>query len=423
MNIQKYIESYYKGSRELSLDSMKFFMEKYNRFEKNMKFIHVAGTNGKGSVTEIISNILKTQGYKVGKFLSPHLISINERISINGNYITDDEIKAFINELTPCVEEFNKKGIKKVSFFELITMIALLYFYRNNVDFVILETGVGGLNDATNIITCPLVSIITSVGFDHMQLLGNSIEEITSVKAGIIKENSNTVISDQSKEINEIFINKCKEKNNDLCIVKSEDIKNYTFDSNYQYFDYKDNKGLITNLKGRVQVNNICICIETLNILRRLGFMISIENVKKSIKNVIHKGRMEILSKKPLIIFDGAHNEPAFKNMQGMVDNYYKGKEIVYIVSILKRKDYESMLKCLCKDKNAILIVTSGNDEIRYTSKEELYDIAIKYKDKSKVLKLELKDAINKTYEMKDKIFFVIGSLYVYGTVLNLLKK
>ena len=419
MDIQKYIESFYKGNRNLSLDSMKYFMEKYNNFEKEMKFIHIAGTNGKGSCTEILSSVLQKQGYKVGKFLSPHLIKVNERISINGKNISDEDLYLLIQELKLFVEEYNSKNKKQISFFELITMIAMLYFYRNKVDFVVLETGVGGLNDATNIITKPIVSIITSIDFDHMQLLGDTLEKISKQKAGIIKNNSNTIIFNQSNEINEIFINECKNKNNNLYIVKNEDIKNYSYDENFQYFDYKNLDNLKVNLKGKIQINNVCICIEAINIINKLGYSVSINNLKKGISRVIHKGRMEILNNNPIIIFDGAHNEPAIKNFQKMVDAYYNDKEKIYIVSILKRKDYESMIKSLCIDKKAILIVTSGNDSIRYASKEELYNIAIKYKDEDKILKLELEDAINEVLKRKKEICFVIGSLYVYGDILN----
>ena len=212
-NVEEYLNNFFKGTKNPSLNAIKYFMNKYNYFEKEMNFIHIAGTNGKGSCTEMISNILIKQGYKVGKFLSPHLIKYNERISINGKDISDRELIKLIEELEPLINEYNRVNKIDVTLFELETIISLLYFHRNKVDFVVLETGLGGLYDCTNIITKPLVSIISSISYDHVNILGNSLEEIAIQKAGIIKKDSNTVVFDNIQEVNNIFINTCKEKN------------------------------------------------------------------------------------------------------------------------------------------------------------------------------------------------------------------
>ena len=164
--------------------------------------------------------------------MSPHLIKYNERISINGNLITDNEFSILVEELKPKIEKFNNIHNVNITLFELETILALLYFYRNNVDFVVLETGLGGLYDCTNIISKPLVSIITSIGYDHMHILGNTLPEIAKQKAGIIKENSGTIFFEQSKEINNVFIKTCKEKNNKLYLLKKSQISNYSYDNN-----------------------------------------------------------------------------------------------------------------------------------------------------------------------------------------------
>lgn len=400
---------------------MQYFMDEYNHFEKNMKFIHIAGTNGKGSCTETISNILSCQGYKVGKFISPHLIKYNERISINSVQITDEQIIEIIEELEPKINKYNEENNTKVTLFELETIMALLYFYRNNVDFVILETGLGGLYDCTNIISKPLVSIITSIGYDHMGILGDTLPKIAYQKAGIIKENSNTVFFAQSQEINEVFIDECKKKNNNLYLINEDDIKNYSYNNDFQYFDYKEFKNIAVKLKGIKQINNASICLETMKILDNLGYQVSSENIRKGISTVIHKGRMEVINKEPLIIYDGAHNEPAIKNLEQTIDMYYKNYDRTYIISILKRKDYETMLSILFKDKDATFIFTSGNDAERYTKKEELYKIAMKYKcDTQKVFTKELNQAIEEAMKSKTKTAnFIIGSFYVYGNVVK----
>lgn len=424
IDIKKYLDQFFKGTKDPSLKAMQFFMNEYNNFEKKMKFIHIAGTNGKGSCTEIISNILIKQGYKVGKFISPHLVKYNERMSINGKEITDQEMTNLIEELDIKIKKYKKLTGTDVTLFELETAMAMLYFYRNKVDFVVLETGLGGLYDCTNIITKPLVSIITSIGYDHMALLGDTLEEIAHQKAGIIKENSSTVICKQEPKVDNVFVDECVKKNNKLHIVKKDDVKNYRFDEKYQYFTYKELKDLRLILKGKVQIQNACICIETMKILNEKGFNVNEDSIRKGLETVIHKARMEEISHNPLIVYDGAHNEPAIKNLQEMVEMYFKNLKRTYIISILKSKDYKKMLKLLSEDKDAEFILTSGNDKERYVSKEELENCLKKYINVQKIYKMDLNKAIRSTTKSnEDTVTLVVGSFYVYGTVIEEIEK
>ena len=424
IDVNEYLKGFYKGNKEPSLNAMHYFMDRFNNFEKNMKFIHVAGTNGKGSCVEIVANILRVQGYKVGKFLSPHLIKYNERISINGENISDNEMKNLIEELKPVIDEYEANEGSKITLFELETMMALLYFYRKNVDFVILETGLGGLYDCTNVITKPLVSIITSIGYDHMNILGDTLPKIAFQKAGIVKPNSNTVIFEQTPDVDDVFKNECMKKNNQLYIVRECDISNYKYDNNLQYFDYKDMTGLAVNLKGMVQIKNASICIEAINVLRKNGYEISDESVRKGLKTVIHRARMEKLSDKPFIVYDGAHNEPAMRNLKDMVQMYYSDLKRVYIVSILKSKDYRKMLKILAEDKEGKFIFTSGNDSDRYVDKGELYNCMREYANEDRICVMNLEDAIFSTKEFEENtVNLVVGSFYVYGDVVDAINK
>lgn len=424
LNIDEYLNNFFKGTKNPSLKAMEFFMKKFNNFEQQMNFIHIAGTNGKGSCTEMMANILEKQGYKVGKFLSPHLVKYNERISINGVEISDEEMANIIEELQPLIEEYNKIEEVDVTLFELETTMALLYFYRNNVDFVVLETGLGGLYDCTNIISKPLVSIITSIGYDHLNILGKTLPEIAVQKAGIIKDDSQTVIFEQEKDVNDVFIRTCSSKNNKLHIISNNDISNYRFDENFQYFNYKDMKDIKINLKGRAQIKNASICIEAIKIIRNYGYKITDTSILEGLSTVIHKGRLEKLNSNPEIIFDGAHNEPAIINLLDTIKMYYSNRKRVYIVSILNRKDYKKMLELLSKDREAIFIMTSGNDAERYTTKEELYNCMSGNIEKNRIYKYELDEAIaNIMWKKDDTVYFVIGSFYVYGDVVNLIKK
>lgn len=423
IDVNEYLKGFYKGTKEPSLKAMHYFMDKYNNFEKEMKFIHIAGTNGKGSCVEIISNILKIQGYKVGKFLSPHLIRYNERISINGESISDEDMQGLIEELKPLIEEYSEKEKSRITLFELETMMALLYFYRMKVDFGVLETGLGGLYDCTNVITCPLVSIITSIGYDHMNLLGDTLPKIAFQKAGIVKPNSSTVIFEQTPDVDEVFAKECSKKENQLHIVREKIVSNYRYDSDLQYFDYDEMKDIAVNLKGMVQIKNASICIEAMKILRDDGYEVSDESIREGLKTVIHKARMEKLLSKPFIVYDGAHNTPAMENLQSMVDMYYSDFDRVYIVSILKSKDYRKMLKILASDKEGKFIFTSGNDAERYVDGNTLYECMKEYVDEDKISTMTLEDAIISTKGSDENtVNLVVGSFYVYGDVVRTIK-
>ena len=416
MNIEEYFNNFYKGTKNPTLKAMEYFMEELGHPEKELKFIHIAGTNGKGSTTEMLTNILTKNGYKVGKYISPHLIKYNERISVNGQDISDKEIKNIIEKLNDKIEKYNQISNVKVTLFELLTTMALYYFKEKNCDFVVLETGLGGLYDCTNIVW-PLVSIITSISYDHMAILGKTLEEIAVQKAGIIKENSNTVIVEQKPCIQRIIEETCLNKNNQLSVVKKADIQNKKCEDEFLVFDYKQNKNIKINLKGEKQFENASICLETINILKQKGFNISEKAIKEGLQSVIHKARFEIINKKPQIIY-----EEAILNFINTVNTYYKQKEKIYIISILKSKDYKTVLNYLLKDEKSIFIFTSGNDEERYVSSEELYKTAKNTTKNDKLYKMNLKEAILYAKKQENKVSFVVGSFYIYADVKNILE-
>lgn len=418
MDINNYLDTFFKGTKDPSLNAMKYFMEEFNHPEERLKFIHIAGTNGKGSCTEMMSNILVKAGYKVGKFLSPHLIKYNERISINGNCITDSEMEDLIKLIQPKIEKYNANSKVNVTLFELETTMALLYFAKNKCDFVVLEVGLGGIYDCTNIVK-PLVSIINSIGYDHMHLLGNTLKEIAYNKAGIIKENSETVFVEQEHEVNDVIISKCKEMNNQLHLLKGSDIKNYTFDDDYQKIDYKNYKDVLINLKGEKQIYNAILCLETIDILKK-EYPVSNNAIYEGLRTVIHHARFEKLFDTPTIIYDGAHNEPAIKNLKKSLEMYYEGIGKVFIVSILNTKDYKSILQNLMTDDSAVYIFTSGNDATRYTSKEDLYSEAEKIGVYKQIYKKELLESIDFAIDnYKNEVIFIVGSFYIYGDVIS----
>ena len=423
MDIVKYYSSFFNGTKDPNLNAMYFFMEKLNHPEKKIKFIHVAGTNGKGSTVEMLSNILINAGYKVGKYMSPHLIKYNERISINNQNISDEELEKLLVKFNVWVEEYNNSNESNITLFELETAIGIEYFYENNCDIVILEVGLGGTYDCTNIVN-PLVSVITSVGYDHMNILGNTIQEIAQNKAGIIKENSKTVFVKQEDEVNNIIINTCRQKNNNLTLIDLDNIVNYSYDENYQKFDYKNYRNILVNLKGKKQVQNAVIVIECIELLRNFNYQISDMSLKQGLKTVVHHARFEKLYDRPTIIYEGGHNLPAIENFINSLNMYYKNFEKVYIFQILQTKDYKAVLNKLITQDNSIFIFTDGNDVTKYVKKEELLEYANNVSTQNLYYTMELKDAINFVKkEYKNKIVFILGSFYIYGDVIKLLRE
>ena len=246
MKLEEYFSCFYAGTKNPSLEVMHYFMEELGHTEKDLKVIHVAGTNGKGSITEMMSNILTQSGYRTGKFMSPHLICYNERIAINNQNITDEEFENLIIELNPKVETYNRTHDSKVTLFELQTTMAILYFARKQCDFVVMETGLGGLFDCTNIVN-GMISIIASIGYDHMNLLGNTLEEIAMQKAGIIKEKGDTIFVKQEEFINAIIEKTCKEKKNQLHCVDLKKIEEISIQANVTKFSYGKNRNVEIN--------------------------------------------------------------------------------------------------------------------------------------------------------------------------------
>lgn len=423
MDIDKYLNKFDKFTKDPTLEAMNYILERFDNPHKDLKIIHVAGTNGKGSVCEMLSSIFVNTKYKVGKFISPHLIKFNDGIYINNKQISDEEVQEILIPLSKVVEEYNKSHEIPVKWFEVITSLVIIYFAKNNCDFAILETGLGGETDCTNIVDS-IISIITNIGYDHVDILGNSLESITKHKAGIIKKNSDTVFVKQTPKINSVIEEKCKKENVILHFADESKVENYELKEDLQRFDYKKYKNIQINLKGKKQVNNAIEVLECIDILKDKGYDIPGEAVKQGLKSVVHKARLETLSKNPLIVFDGGHNENAINNLKDNINTYFKNHKKVYIVSILKTKDYKTIVNKICEDKDSIFIFTSGNDKNRYVSKEELYDVSKEYLNETNIYKMELLDAIEYAQnQYSDKAIFIIGSFYVYKDVCKILKK
>ena len=326
-----------------SLDHFKALLEKLGNPQLKLKTVHIAGTNGKGSTTDYLRSILQTAGYKVGTFTSPHLEVHNDRIRINNVYISDEELLEYGNRFYTLIEE------NELTMFEIDTLIAIYYFCEKNVDIALFEVGLGGRLDATNVIL-PLVSLITSIGYDHMDILGHTLEEISFEKAGIIKENIPLITAEDKENCLFVFKSVCEERSYDF--LKIHPAKNVIIGDSIQY-EYHH---LIIQLNTLAiyQIKNSSLAIECALYLCELGYTISDENIRMGISSTQWKGRFETISLNPHIIIDGAHN---MHGIDALVESTRLCKKpLIIVFSALKDKETEKMIHALVDIGDEVIV-------------------------------------------------------------------
>ncbi len=382
--------------------------------QKNLKYIHVGGTNGKGSTSTMLSEIMISNGYRTGLFTSPYVVDFCERMQINGRMIPHDELAEIITQIKPVVEKLDAQGICATEF-EIVTAAAFVYFAKNNCDVVVLEVGLGGRLDSTNVISVPLASVITSVSLDHTDILGETVAQIAAEKCGIIKQGGVTVAYPQmDPEAFAVVEKTAKEKGNSLhvgdvslAVIESENI----FGTHFEY------KGVeyFTRLSGRYQVCNAINAIETALAVRENGFHISDESIVNGVANAVIAARMEIISSSPLVLLDGGHNEGACKVLYDNLSSNVSGR-ITAVIGFMKDKDYESYLSRLAPLFSRIITTTATNP--RSESAQNLCECAKKYC--GEVIACENPaDAITLAHDLlaEGESLVVGGSLYLAGDV------
>lgn len=387
------------------------FLEQIGSPHEKLKVIHVAGTNGKGSIVNFLKDVLK-DSYTVGTFVSPHLITYRDRIKINDIEISKDnfvKIAEFIIKNEKLIEE----EYGRLNLFEFLTIMAVIYFEEKEIDIAIMEVGMGGRADSTNIFDKEkLISIISSISMDHMEYLGSTIEKIALAKAGIINQNGLVVTTNRDPRILKVLINEAEDKNASLY---------YSYDLEYEVI-MSDLTGSVFKLKldkweefsikqlGTYQIENAIGAIYALYLLNKNKILdVNIEDIKRILKNSVWPGRMEIVSKNPLIILDGAHNEDGIKKLTESLKNF-KFNKLHLIMSVLSDKEHAKMLAEISNFTDEVVFV-----DLNYKRSSDIHDLikeANEYNLKAQVMKVE--DALyyyKNKYKDKD-IILVTGSLY-----------
>lgn len=425
MNYEKTLEKLQatkRGEKDNSLNRMRSLMLELKNPEKNLKIIHVAGTNGKGSVSKILNDVLIKNGYNVGLFSSPYIYDFRERIQINNNLIEKENVMKFYNEVLDAEYKIMKKGYTKLSQFEVITAMSFLYFKEKDVDLAVIEVGIGGLYDSTNIINSPVISVITSIDYDHMDMLGNTLESIAINKAGIMKGND-TISSNQKAEVKKTLVYEAKKNNSNLFFVRKEDvtyikIRDYKQELDFTFLN-NTYRGYL-KLLGTHQLENLNTSIKALEVLHSKGYKITVNSIKEAIRSLRWPGRMDIVSKEPFVLLDGAHNISGAHKLKESLDLYFKDKDIILIIGILKSKNFKEISKVLARDTKLTISVTP--DIYKGLDSKELFDLIDP--GVNKAFSSSYDDAIDKALEVYDKnsIIVVSGSLYILADIEKKLK-
>lgn len=308
--------------------------------EKSLKFVHIAGTNGKGSTAACVSAVLQKAGYKTGLYTSPYILRFNERMQVNGEHISDEELELLTDEIRPFADSMKDLPTE----FELITALAMKYFLNKKVDIVVLEVGMGGLLDSTNVIDTPEVAVITSIGYDHVVELGPTIVDIAGNKAGIIKDNCDVVIYGGEPEVEAVFERVAKEHNARLYKADFSRITKQKFTLDGIELGIEPYGDIHLSLNGAYQPKNATLAISALEILRSKGYKISDADIIDGLATVYWPGRFEILGRDPVFILDGAHNPQGVEATAESLQRHFEGRKIVFVVGVMADKDLDSMI-------------------------------------------------------------------------------
>ena len=329
----------WKGSK-LGLDRTRELLGKLDDPQKELKFIHIAGTNGKGSTAAMLSSILEEAGYRVGLYTSPFINRFNERMQVNHQPIPDEELAALTEYVRPHADAMADSPTE----FELITALAMVWFARQKCDIVVLEVGMGGELDSTNIIDVPEAAVIAAMGLDHVKELGPTMADIARAKAGIIKEGGRVVSYGGNPEADEVIAAVCRARNASLCQPDFSAIVPGDFSLGGQTFSYKGWRGLRIPLVGAYQMNNAAVVLETVEVLRQRGWSVSDEAVRQGLADTRWPARFEVLRRDPVFIVDGGHNPHGIRATAESLSRLFPGRKITFVTGVMADKDVEHIL-------------------------------------------------------------------------------
>ena len=415
----KYLDKQQHFGIKPGLDRIQLLLEKLGNPQEGMTFVHIAGTNGKGSVTSMLTSICASAGLKTGNFTSPHLESYNERIYINGKDVSDEEFSEAVSKVKEVADMITQEEFCPTQF-EVLTAAAFYLFKKAGLDIVVLEVGMGGLFDSTNVIV-PECSIITNVGIDHTGYLGETLEDIANQKAGIIKAGIPVVTAAESVALN-ILIDKAVPLKADLHVFRIDftaiamggDLGKQRF--MFRKGDFVAN--FVVSLGGDHQVSNAALAVMASRILSEKHPQITVEAIQEGLLNVKWPGRLELLHEQPDIILDGAHNPQGAMALRTALDKYRPGQNITFIIGIMKDKDIEAMIDVLVRDTDTLIAIKADDSE-----RAAIPDEIIKYSKGNNIICDDLKEAVSAARKAagNNGTVCIAGSLYLAGRIRHII--
>ena len=425
MNYISLIEELKKRGSVPGLDAIEGLLEELGHPEDNLKVVHIAGTNGKGSIFAYLSSILIAAGFKVGRYISPTISCYEERFQINGEYITKDELARLYNIVEEAMKREEEKTGLKPTLFEVETAISFLYFKEEKVDYALIEVGMGGRMDATNVIRHPELTVISSISYDHQAFLGDTLEEIAWQKAGIIKESCPVVLSENSDEVCKVIEQEATKKKVKCIEIKPTDYEVLSETPYGSTFLWKEQR-YETKLPGRHQVSNAVTALaaseylfrkdyEKNNARKAIAEELDEMNVKSAQQGGIIRtcwpGRLEVLKKEPLFYRDGAHNPDGAKKLAAFLQKYFTNKKIIYIMGVLKDKEYKKMLRYLMPMAKEVYVFKPKNE--RGLSAQILADTIKEVADVSVTIESDVNAAVFRALDTAkpDDVLVACGSL------------
>ena len=419
-----YIESIQSYGCVPGLASIEQLCKRIGDPQNKLQFVHIAGTNGKGSVLAYVSTILQTAGYKVGRYISPTISDYRERFQINGKMISRQAFCKYLEQVKEAAEEMAAGNLPQPTPFEIETAVSFLYFLDKKCDIVILETGLGGTFDATNVIPAPLCAVMTSVSMDHMAYLGKTLSEIAAHKAGIIKAPCQVVSCRQDDEAMRVIEKAAAKQGCTLNIADITQASGIKYGIKKQSFSYGEYKNLSITMAGQHQIENAVLAVEVIAALQKKGFSVSDKQLREGLLQTKWPGRFDIIGTKPLFIIDGAHNEGAAKVLAESVRYYFKDKRILYIMGVLRDKEYDKILRLTAPLAEHIITMTPPH-QTRALDGYELANEAGKYHNCVTVAD-SMQEAVEIAYLLaksdKNTVIIAFGSLSFLGGLMEIVE-
>lgn len=419
-----YVEELKPLGSVMGLETMRALCERLGNPQNHLKFVHIAGTNGKGSVLSYISTVLQTAGYKVGRYISPAVTDYRERFQVNGRMITQSGLCKYLEPVRKAAKAMAEEGMAHPTLFEVETAVAFLYFLDKACDLVVLETGLGGSLDATNVINTTVAAVFASISMDHMEILGDSLEQIAMAKAGIIKNKCYVISAKQSPEVMKILRQAALLRKAKFFTADVAKAKNVKSGMTKQHFSYDKYKNLEISMMGQFQIENAVVAVETLTMLGRCGFPVPEEKLREGLIQTNWPGRFQVIGKKPLFIIDGAHNEDASRKLAESIRFYYADRRILFIMGMLRDKEYDKVIRNTFALAEHIITVTPPVRE-RALSAYELAQAVRQYHDSVTVAD-SVQEAVEIAYllagEDKETVVIAFGSLSYLGELINIVE-